>query len=606
MALPSMGTDSIVEGLSEAFQHYQAARLSEAERICLEILAAQPHSDSAMHLLGLIALRAGRPARAVDWIEKACARNPQNAEAYANLGLALQATGDSRQAAASFERAVELHPGFAEALTNLGNLRLAQGRVDDAIACHRRAVASRPAYAEGWCNLGIALAARNLPADSQEAETCFHRALALNPNLAAAHNNFGLLLQDRGDAARALAGYDRALALKPDYAEAHNNRGFALESAGKLDEAAAEYDCALRLKPRNAEAWNNRGGLLQAQGRLSEAAGCFDRAVALKPDFAIAHYNRALISLLEGDLEAGFRGYEWRWGFLPKRSFPMPRWRGEPLAGQRILLHAEQGLGDAIQFLRYVPKVAAAGGEVVLEVSKPLMRLARELPDVQHVVQLGESLSECGWHCPLMSLPLAFGTRLDSIPARTPYLRIPEAAWRKADRLNWSGTCLRVGLVWAGNPNHRKDRQRTIPFHLLETLSVVRGVEYFSLQLGPSADQPCRSGNGWIADLTTGIEDLADTAALLNRLDLLISVDTAVAHLAGALGVPAWVLLPFAPDWRWLTGGADSPWYPSLRLFRQRQPGDWAPVLDEVRAALAETVATAARSATLPPDAGSA
>ena len=601
-----MGTASIAESLSDALRNFQLGRLSEAESACREILAADPEYDAAMHLLGLIALRGGLVALAVEWIGKACARNPQNAEALGNLGIALATVGELDRAAVSFERAVELNPSYAEALTNLGNLRLAQGRLNDAIACHRRAIAARPDYAQAWCNLGIALRARKLPDDAAQAQSSFEHALDLNPDFPEAHNNLGLLLQDRGESRLALDEFDRALSLRQDYAEAHNNRGFALESLGTVDEAAIEYDRALRLKPEYAEAHNNRGGLLQAEGRLAEAGACFDRAVALKPDFAIAHYNRALLSLLLGGFAAGLREYEWRWGFLPHREFSMPLWRGEPPIGKRILLHSEQGLGDAIQFLRYVPLVAAAGGEVVLEVGEPLMRLAQAIPEVSRVLRSGEPPPECDLQCPLMSLPLAFATRLESVPARTPYLAIPEAARRKADCLHWPGTGLRVGLVWAGNPKHRKDRERSIPLRFLEGLFKVPGVSLFSMQMGAAAEELVRANELGITDLAPQIDDLADTAALLQRLHLVISVDTAVAHLAGALGVPAWVLLPFAPDWRWLLEREDSPWYPSIRLFRQPRPGDWASMLDAVHAALADELAKSAPSGRLPPDGGSA
>jgi tetratricopeptide (TPR) repeat protein len=601
-----MGTVSIAESLSVAYRHFQAGGLGEAERVCREILAAYPQQDAAMHLLGLIALRCGHSAMAVEWIAKACARNPQNAEAFGNLGIALEAACEVVQAAASFERAVELNPAYAEAWTNLGNLRMAQGRLDEAIGCHRRATAGRPNYPEAWCNLGIALAARKLLDDTAEALKSIEQALELNPGFAEAHNNLGLLLQDRGETQRALDEFDRALSLRPNYAEAHNSRGFALESQRRLDAAADEYVHALKLKPDYAEAHNNRGGLLQSQGRLAEAAECFDCAVALKPDFAIAHYNRALLSLLLGDFEAGFREYEWRWRFLPGREFSFPLWRGQPLLRKRILLHAEQGLGDAIQFLRYVPLVIAAGGVVVLEVGEPLLRLAQAIPEVSRVLSFSEPPPECDWHCPLMSLPLAFETRLDSIPAQVPYLAVPEAARRKADSLQMAGSGLRVGLVWAGNPKHKKDRDRSIAFRMLERLFSANGVSFFSLQMDAVTEDLARANVLGITDLAPEIEDLADTAALLQRLDLLISVDTAVAHLAGALGVPAWVLLPFAPDWRWLLERADSPWYPSLRLFRQPRPGDWASVMEAVHAALADEQAKSEHSAHLPPDGDSA
>jgi Flp pilus assembly protein TadD len=588
--------------LAHAFAHFQAGRLADAERFSRALVQDAPEYAPGWHLLGLVALRSGQSKIAVGLMRRALALHPRDATVLGNLGMALQSTGELADSAVCLERAIALHPEYAEALTNLGNLRLAQGRPDAAAELHRRAIAARPAYAEAHCNLGIALYAL-LPSDSSEAEASFERALALNPDFAEAHNNLGLILHHRHRTPEALARFRRALALKPGYAEAYNNLGFALEAEGRMAEAGGAYQRVVQLKPDYAEAQNNLGGWHQLRGQRAEAMACFERALALKPDFAIAHYNQALLHLLQGELETGFREYEWRWGFLPRRHFTLPLWRGQPLAGKRILLHAEQGLGDSIQFLRYVPMVAAAGGQVALEVPQPLLRLAQEIPEVSRAIQCGEALPEYDWQCPLMSLPLAFRTRLDTIPAQVPYLRIPVAARRKADRLNWRGTAPRVGLVWAGSPKHKKDRDRSIPSRLLDGLSKAAGVEFCSLQVGDEASQANALG---IQALAPHIEDLADTAALLERLDLLISVDTAVAHLAGALGIPAWVLLPFAPDWRWLLERADSPWYPSIRVFRQPRPGDWASVLDEVHQELPGQLARSARFAHPPPDGDSA
>lgn len=564
-----------------------------------------PDYGPAWHLLGLIAFRSGRVKIATGLLRRALALNPRDATVLGNLGMVLQAAGSIAEAQHCLERAIMLNPRYAEALTNLGNLRLAQGRADAAVGLHRRAIAARPTYSEAHCNLGIALHALR-PGDSSEAEASFHEALALKPDFAEAHNNLGLILQDQRRTSEALARFRHALELNPNYAEAHNNLGYALESVGRLAEAGGAYQRAVELKPDYAEAHNNLGGWWQLRGELAEAMRCFERALALKPEFPVARYNRAILLLLHGDLEAGFRAYESRWGFLPRRNLAMPQWQGEPLAGKRILLHAEQGLGDAIQFLRYAPLAADSGGEVVLEVPAPLVRLAQEIPEVACVVPQGEALPQCDWQCPLMSLPFAFGTRLDSIPARIPYLQAPEAARHKADALDWPSSGLRVGLVWAGNPDHRKDRDRSIPLRILETLFGVPEVNFFSLQVGPAAAELSQTNSGTTIDLSPHIADLADTAALLEKLDMVISVDTAVAHLAGALGIPTWLMLPFAPDWRWMLGRADSPWYPSMRLFRQPRPGDWPTVIETVRKALTSIAAKSAQTAHLPPDDGSA
>lgn len=578
--------------LAAASMHFQAGRLPEAEQACREILAMDPDHAAALHLLGLVAFQAGRVDLAAEWIGRACTLNPHYAEAFGNLGQVLQSTGDLERAEASFARAVELNPGFAEALTNLGNLLSAQGRWEEAIDCHQRAVAARPGYADGWCNLGIALSEAGR---RDEAIASLVQAITLKPDLAEGHNNLGLVLQEMGRGEEALAHFDRALTLNPNYAEAHNNRGYAFETRGRTDEALEEYASALRLKPRYAEAVNNLGGLFESGGRLADAAECFELSVAWKPDFAIAHYNRSLIHLITGDLETGFQGYKWRRGFLPQRKFPCPQWRGEPLQGARILLYAEQGLGDAIHFLRYVSDVLALAQEVVLEVGKPLLRLAQEIPGVSRVLCLGEELPPCQWECSLMSLPGVLGTRRETIPANVPYLTVPEAVQRKAQGIVSAGTRLRIGLVWAGAPAHKKDRWRSLPLHLFQDLLTATNASFYSFQLGSAALERAAlpdASSSRITDLTSHIDDMADTAALLQRMDLVISVDTAVAHLAGALGVPVWVMLPFAPDWRWLLNRSDSPWYPTMRLFRQPGPGDWPSVIRSVQAALRTELAS--------------
>lgn len=462
------------------------------------------------------------------------------------LGIALQMRGKLTEAIANYERALQFDPGSVAALNNRGLAMHALGRLDEAAASLAEAVARHPEQAEPYTGLGN-------------------------------------VLQAQGRLEEAAACHERALAIRPDYAEAWSNLGSVRHSQGRLEEAAEWCARAAQLKPDFAEAYNNLGDALASQGRLTDARRCFEKAIELKPNYAQAHFNRAAVLLLCGDFVPGWQEYEWRLRLVSPRDFGRPRWDGEPLSGSRILLHAEQGLGDTLQFLRYVPLVRAAGGEVVLEVQPQLRRLALELHGVAEVVAAGEPLPTFDWYCPLMSLPLVFGTTLENIPEPALYRMVATAAAEKAANFPWQEEGLRVGLVWAGSVSHVRDRFRSIAPEMLEPLLGVERAHFFPLQLGKPQLRAVR-----VTDLTAQLGDMADTAALLSHLDLVIAADTSVAHLAGAFGKPVWILLPFAPDWRWLLERQDSPWYPSMRLFRQTKPGDWAGVIEAVRLALVE------------------
>jgi hypothetical protein len=351
------------------------------------------------------------------------------------------------------------------------------------------------------------------------------------------------------------------------------------------DPSRTEEAFALDLRRDDVAAQVKLGRALQDLGRLEEAVAWYDRALALEPDYADAHVAKAINLLLRGDYASGWRSYEWRWrmeGFSSlKRNFPQPQWRGEPLNGRRILLHGEQGVGDCLQFLRYVPRVQAAGGVVILEIQPRLKRICALLPGVAELIALGEPVPEVDLHCPLMSLPLACGTDLQSIPGEVPYLSVPREAQEKARSLAWPTDRLRVGLAWAGSEKHLKDRFRSLPFAMLAPLLALEDVHFFSLQLGTAAKE-LLAEDARITDLAPETVDMADTAAQIAQLDLVISVDTSVAHITGALGKPVWVLLAHCADWRWLTDREDSPWYPTARLFRQRVAGDWGEVIGRV------------------------
>jgi tetratricopeptide (TPR) repeat protein len=467
------------------------------------------------------------------------------------------------------------------------------GRLSDAEPLYRQILARDPRHADSLHLLGVLA---HQTGHHEAAVEMIRRAIATNSREPSFYSHLGLALQALGRMDEAAAQYRQALALNPSFAEAHNNLGNVLKAQGALEEAIRCYEHALALHPDYVDAHSNLGLSLQLLGRFEEAAARYTRALALNPEYAHARWNQALLQLLFGDFASGLLNYEWRWQAANKsRILKQPQWRGEPLNGARILLDVEQGLGDTLQFLRYLPMVQAAGGSVVLGVPNNLRRLVAELPGLAYLGTSGEPMPEFDWHCPLMSLPLAFGTTLETIPGQVPYLTVPADAQRKAAELPWPARGLRVGIVWAGSPTHLGDRFRSIPFALLEPLLHVEGAHFFSLQLGQEAAQLAASQapvTGVVPDLTDlapAITDLADTAALMQHLDLVIAVDTAVLHLAGALGRPAWGMLPFSPDWRWLLDREDSPWYPTLRLFRQPQYGDWSAVVEAVRATLEQT-----------------
>jgi Flp pilus assembly protein TadD len=499
--------------------------------------------------------------------------------------------GDLDQAEPLLRGVIERAPNRAFAWFLLGRVRLAKGDVDVAIDFLRKALAVDPKLVPAYNDLGILLQNQGR---LEEAEACYREAIARDGRLAESMTNLGVVLAARGRLADATAWYARAIAADSQMAPAHSNLGAALAKLDRPEEAETLHRRAIALKPDFADAHYNLGVALHDQGRFAEALACYDRAVALKPDFVDARWNRAFNLLLGGNYADGWREHEWRWRRKeqPPGSFAQPMWGGEPIAGRTILLHAEQGFGDTLQFMRYVPLVAARGARVVLRVQRAVFRLAAAFAGVAQVIRDDDVPPPFDLHCPLLSLPLAFGTTLDTVPAAVPYVEADTgAAARWRERL---GSGLKVGLVWAGSPQHKNDRNRSVAFEHLAALFAVPGVRWFSLQVGERRADLAQAAPGAIADIADGLTDFADTAAAIAGLDLVISVDTAVAHLAGALAKPVWLMLPFVPDWRWLIGREDNPWYPTLRTFRPPRRGDWEAVVGKVAEALTRRAGEAA------------
>jgi tetratricopeptide (TPR) repeat protein len=462
------------------------------------------------------------------------------------------------------------------------------GRLADAERIYRRVLEADPENREALHLLGLIA---HQTGNNELAVQLIGKAILRGP-APFFLNNRAAALQQLGRYSDALADYDAALALKPDYVEALGNRGIVLQKLVRYQEALASYDQALALNPGYADASSNRGDTLQQLGRYDEALAGYGNALAIDPNHANAHFNEAQCRLLLGDFARGWKEYEWRWKAAAlaaeRHDFREPLWLGnENIAGKTIYLHAEQGLGDTMQFVRYAEAVARKGANVILGVQPSLKSLLTGVRGAHQVLSDGDRLPAFDFHCPLLSLPLAFDTRLETVPASIPYLHASAAGIQKWEARLGPRQLPRVGIVWSGRPSHLHDRLRSIALAELTGLAPA-GIQLVSLQNEVRLeDAKLLSANPQVVHFGAELADFSDTAPLASLMDLVISVDTSVAHLAGAMGRPVWILLPFAPDFRWMLGRDDSPWYPTARLFRQRAIGDWGSVIDRVRRELA-------------------
>jgi tetratricopeptide (TPR) repeat protein len=540
----------------------------------------------------LLAQQAGQLDQAISGYEEVLAIAPDDLPARANRALALAQLGRHEAASIGFAEALALQPNDPALRQNLvvtalnaGTSLLDQGQPAAAADAFRRAVAAAPDHAAAQGSLGLALAQLG---ELDAAIDALRAALALAPDDAGLRYNLGNALREQGRLDEALDAYRAALAVQPDFIEALCQVGSLERLRSAPHEALIAFEAAAAVDPRSAMAQLGLGGALHDLGRLSEAVSAFRRAQALDPADGEAQRSEALSLLLQGDYARGWEMFEWRWRTkdMTLRRLDANPWRGEQLAGRTILLYAEQGLGDTIQFARFVPDVAARGGRVILQAQRPLLGLLESLDGVDRLIAARQAPPAFDVQAPLLSLPWILGTRLETIPARAPYLAAdPAQAARWAARIG-AGAGRAIGLVWAGNPRHLRDRVRSLPAPRLAPL-LRHDARWFSLQVGASADARALPP-GPITDLAPELADFSATAAAIAALDLVIAVDTAVAHLAGALGKTVWLMLPFSPDYRWLLGRGDSPWYPTMRLFRQPSPGDWDTVVAQVGAALNE------------------
>jgi len=551
----------LAQAVEDALALHRQGQLGRAEKAYLRVLKVRRDHFDALHLLGMLKHQTGKAGEAFRLITAALAVNPRSADALSNLGLVLHALRRDADALASFDKALALDPDHAEALNNRGTALLAMKRPAEALAA-------------------------------------FERLLAKNPRHVEAQVNRANALLELGRVREAIAGYDALLAAAPRHAGAWFNRGTALAGLDRFEEAIAAYDRALAIVPGYAKAHNNRGIALRALNRHREALASYAGAIAIQQDFAEARLNQAHALLTLGDLRRGFAEYEWRWktpGNAPhRRTFPQPLWLGErPPGGKTILIHAEQGLGDTIHFARYATPLARAGARVIVQAAPALAAVLASVEGATSVVASGDRLPRFDLHCPLASLPLACKTDLGGIPADIPYVAAPAdrlAKWR--ERIDGLARP-RIALAWSGSAAHANDRHRSIALSRLAPLLASAGARFVSVQRDVRGGDAPMLASAPVAHVGDELADFADTAAVLALCDLTISVDSAVAHLAAAMGRPTWILLPFSPDWRWMLEREDSPWYPTSRLFRQPAIGDWQSVIARVKSELAGFAAAA-------------
>jgi len=612
------GEQSIKELLHAGVSHHQGGRFTEADLLYKEVLKANPDNHLALQLSGVVAAQTGHMLISLDLLSKAISLKPDYVDALSNRGNVLQKLGRFDEALRDYDQAVLLKPDYVDALYNRGIALKGLKRFDEAIADYSKAISLKPDYAEAFNNRGNVLQGLGR---FDEAMADYNKAISLKPDHVQALNSRGFALQELRRFDEAMADYNKAISLKPDYFEALNNRGVTLRGLqrldealrdfekamslrpdhvevfinrsvvlrelGRFDEAMAEYNKALSLKPDHVQALNSRGFALQELRRFDEAMADYNKAISLKPDYAEAHWNKSLQLLKQGEFPLGWKLYEWRWkktsAPLLVRKFTQPLWLGkENLCNKTILLHCEQGLGDTIQFSRYAAEVSKLGCRTILEVQEPLFELMKGIEGADELIVNGADLPSFDFYCPLMSLPLAMGTTLETIPSGKPYLRSNDDKLAKWSSRLGQKSKPRVGIVWSGNTKHTNDHNRSIALEKILS-AVPEDYELVSLQKEVrDADRNTLEQTEELRHFGAELGDFTDTAALCELMDIIVSVDTSVAHLAGALGKPVNLLLPYNSDFRWLLDRHDSPWYPSMKLFIQGPDMLWEPVFEKV------------------------
>ncbi len=582
--------DTFDSALRTATTLHQAGQLQKALDHYHRALLADPQRADIYQYMAAIFDRQNQPEKALACWQQAVTLNPIEFESVYNLAHVLSRLNRIDEAITHYKQAITLNPGFAASYYNLANIYLSQAQYETACDYYHQAIQHKPHYPNAYNNLGMAFKQRG---HTDQAITCFEKTIEQNPQCADAYNNLAIELKDTGQAHEAISLLHRAVALNPEHARAFNTLANAYKDLEEWDKAINAYRQAIRIEPGYTEAHTNLATVLCLTQQHELALTIYNQALHLDPENSGAHYNRSLLLLLLGDYQQGWPEYQWRKKNSVGRHcrsdhLTGPEWDGESFAGQRLLVHCEQGLGDTIQMLRYLPQVKHLGGTLLLQAPRTILTLLHDTPWIDEDLDQGLNASiDYDQHISIMELPLVFNTTLETIPSTTPYLKArPDkvAYWRSQlppDRL-------KVGIVWAGNPQHKNDKNRSCPPRCFERLSGLNHIQWISLQRGRRRQEhEVMARYLDIIDVSDQLTDLSDTAAVIANLDLVISVDTAVAHLAGAMDQTVWILIPHNPDWRWMRQRTDSPWYASATLFRQSTSNGWEDVFNRLRQRLA-------------------
>jgi tetratricopeptide (TPR) repeat protein len=591
-----MSPGQLREQFKLAFSYYQNSQNDLADFIFSKILELKPDHFDSLLLRGIINVRKNAFI-ALDLVTKATNVSPNNPSGHYNLGLILEDLKLFDKALDSYECTVRLRPDFADAWLNRGNVLHALMNLDDAVRSYDFAISIKPDFSLAYYNRGLVLKELNR---FEEAKDSYDNAIRLSPDFADAYCNRAVVLEELNRFEEAIENYDIAIRIKPGFALAYYNRGVVLKELNRFKEAKDSYDNAIRLRPDFADAYCNRAIVLEELNRFQAAIENYDIAIRIKPDFANAKFNKSINLLLNGNLNEGFVLYEFRWEKrdpVTKRNFDQPLWLGtENIEGKTILIHSEQGYGDTIQFCRYAKLVKERGARVAMEVPEALLRLMAGLEGVDELVEKGNALPAFDFHCPLMSLPLAFNTTIESIPHLIPYIHSnidKEDKWR----VHIGNSGFKIAICWQGSTKGKVDIGRSFPVSLFEGLAKINDVRLISLQKNEGVEQLKNLPAGMRVetlpdDFDNGDNAFLDSACVMKCVDLVITSDTALTHLAGALGVKTWLPLKYVPDWRWMLETSSSPWYPNHRLFRQAIRGEWGSVFKAMELELRALVLT--------------